>query len=145
MNSPSVLRIGHSGKYHNTLCLSPQALHKHCFCFLLGPLVSPKRNWKLLMQNLGGQTKSIMVFSGVANCQRFFSYSFMAFPLISSHVTIYVTSYRHFPLLFNNLLERCDVHRRRHYNLSVGSVHDFCSVQHRLSQTSMMPFSVSVC
>ena len=25
-------------KYHNTLCLSPQILHKHCFCFLLGPL-----------------------------------------------------------------------------------------------------------
>ena len=25
-------------KYHNALCLSPQILHKHCFCFLLGPL-----------------------------------------------------------------------------------------------------------
>ena len=30
--------IGRFGKYHNTLCLSPQILHKHCFCFLLGPL-----------------------------------------------------------------------------------------------------------
>ena len=26
--------IGHSRKYHNTLCLSPQILHKHCFQFL---------------------------------------------------------------------------------------------------------------
>ena len=30
--------IGQFGKYYNTLCLSPQILHKHCFCFLLGPL-----------------------------------------------------------------------------------------------------------
>ena len=28
--------IGHLGKYHNTLCLSPQITHKHCFQFLLG-------------------------------------------------------------------------------------------------------------
>ena len=33
---------GHSGKYHNTLCLSPEILHKHCFCFLLGPLEVPR-------------------------------------------------------------------------------------------------------
>ena len=32
----SVWIIGHSRKYHNTLCLSPQILHKHCFQFLLG-------------------------------------------------------------------------------------------------------------
>ena len=32
------LSIGHFGKYHNTLCLSLQIWHKHCFCFLLGPL-----------------------------------------------------------------------------------------------------------
>ena len=30
--------IRHFGKCHNTLCLSPQILHKHSFCFLLGPL-----------------------------------------------------------------------------------------------------------
>ena len=30
--------IGQFGKYHNTLCLCPQILHKHCFCFLFGPL-----------------------------------------------------------------------------------------------------------
>jgi len=31
--------IGHFRKYHdNTLCLFPQIFHKHCFCFLLGPL-----------------------------------------------------------------------------------------------------------
>lgn len=30
--------IGYFGKYHNSLCLSPQILPKHCFCFLLGPL-----------------------------------------------------------------------------------------------------------
>ena len=36
--------IGHFGKYHNTLCLSPQILHKHCLS--LGTIGSPKRNWK---------------------------------------------------------------------------------------------------
>ena len=35
-------RIDHFGKYHNTLCLSPQILQKHCFCFLLGPLLVPR-------------------------------------------------------------------------------------------------------
>ena len=34
--------VGQFGKYHNTLCLSPQILHKHCFCFLLGPLYVPR-------------------------------------------------------------------------------------------------------
>ena len=77
--------IGHFGKYHNTLCLSPQILHKYCqFLFSIGTIVSPKRNWKqfqssfswdlqwsqektktMLVRNLGGQPKSIMVFSEV--------------------------------------------------------------------------------
>ena len=51
-----VLSIGHFGKYHDTLCLSPQILHKHCF-----------QSKTMLMKNFGGQTKSIMVFSEVAN------------------------------------------------------------------------------
>ena len=37
-------QIGHFGKYHNTLCLSPQNLHKHCFQFLLGLTVVPREN-----------------------------------------------------------------------------------------------------
>ena len=32
------LRMGHFKKYHNTLCLSSEILHKHCFYFPLGPL-----------------------------------------------------------------------------------------------------------
>ena len=39
-----VLPIGHFGKYHNTLCLSPQILHKHCFQFLLGITMVPREN-----------------------------------------------------------------------------------------------------
>ena len=53
--------IGHFRKYHNTLCLSPQILHKHCFQFLLGLTMVPRGNKTMLMQNLGGQAKSIMV------------------------------------------------------------------------------------
>ena len=44
--------IGHFGRYHNTLCLSPQILHKHCFCFLLGPLSQEK-----LEAKFGGTSK----------------------------------------------------------------------------------------
>ena len=55
--------IGHCGKYHNTLCLSPQILHEHCFQFLLGLKMTQRENKTMVMQNLGGQTKSIMVFS----------------------------------------------------------------------------------
>ena len=36
--------IGHFEKYHNTLCLSPQILHKHCFQFLLGLTMVPREN-----------------------------------------------------------------------------------------------------
>ena len=38
------LYIGHFGKYHNTFCLSPQILHKHCFPFLLGLTMVPREN-----------------------------------------------------------------------------------------------------
>ena len=38
------LFIGHFGKYHNTLCLFPQILHKHCFQFLLGLTMVPREN-----------------------------------------------------------------------------------------------------
>ena len=58
--------IGHFGKYYNTLCLSPQILHKHCFQFLLGLTMVPRENKTMLMKNLGGQTKTITVFSEMA-------------------------------------------------------------------------------
>ena len=58
--------IGHFGKYHNILCLSPQILHKHCFQFLLYLQWSQEKTKTMLMQHLRGQTKSIMVFSEVA-------------------------------------------------------------------------------
>ena len=57
--------IGHFGKYHNTLCLSPQILHKHCFQFLLGLTTVPRENNNAYAK-FGGQKKSIMVFSEVA-------------------------------------------------------------------------------
>ena len=59
--------IGHSGKYHNTLCLSPQILHKHCFRFLLGLTMVPRKNKNNAYAKFGGQTKSIMVFSEMVN------------------------------------------------------------------------------
>ena len=47
-------KIGHFGKYHNTLCLSPQILHKHCFQFLLGLTVVPRENKNNAYAKLGG-------------------------------------------------------------------------------------------
>ena len=46
--------IGHFGKYHNTLCLSPQILHKHCFQFLLGLTMVPRENKNNAYVKLGG-------------------------------------------------------------------------------------------
>ena len=36
--------IGDFQKYHNTLCLSPKILHKHCFYFLLGLKMVSREN-----------------------------------------------------------------------------------------------------
>ena len=58
--------IGHLGKYHNTLYLSPQILQKHCFVFSWGGCKSQEKLETMFMQNLGRQTKSIMVFFQVA-------------------------------------------------------------------------------
>ena len=63
--------IGQVQKYHNTLCLSPQILHKHCFYFLLRLFKSQVKIKAMLMQNFGGQTKSIIVFLKVAYGGRF--------------------------------------------------------------------------
>ena len=59
--------IDHFGNYHNNLCLSPNILHKHCFQFQI------KKNFQktktMLMQNLRGQAKSIIIlFSKIAYC-----------------------------------------------------------------------------
>ena len=49
--------IGHFGKYHSTLCLSPQILHKHCFQFLLGLTVVPRENKNNAYAKFGGTNK----------------------------------------------------------------------------------------
>ena len=62
--------IGHFGKHHNTLCLSPQILHEilheDCFVFSWDHCKFQEKLDTMLMQNLEGQTRSIMVFSEVA-------------------------------------------------------------------------------
>ena len=47
--------IGHFGKYHNTLCLSPK--YTHCFCFLLGPLKVPRETGNNAYAKFGGTNK----------------------------------------------------------------------------------------
>ena len=49
--------IGHFGKYHNILCLSPQILHKHCFQFLLGHTMVLRENKNNAYANFGGTNK----------------------------------------------------------------------------------------
>ena len=56
--TPHNSSIGHFGKYHNTLCLFPQILHKHCFCFLLGPL--NQRNWKQCLCKIWGDKQRVL-------------------------------------------------------------------------------------
>ena len=53
--------IGHFGRYHNTLCLSPQILHKHCFQFFLGLTMVPRENWKdNAYAKFGGNEQSVL-------------------------------------------------------------------------------------
>ena len=61
---PWVLIMGHFGKYHNTLCFCPKFCISFFCLFSLGTIEELET---MLMQNLGEQTKSIMVFSEVAN------------------------------------------------------------------------------
>ena len=56
-----ISRIGHFGKYHNTLCLSPQILHKHCFQFLLGLTMVPRENKNNASAKFGGTNKEYYV------------------------------------------------------------------------------------
>ena len=49
--------IGHFGKYHNTLCLSPQILHKHCFQFFMGLTMVPRENKNNAYAKFGGTNK----------------------------------------------------------------------------------------
>ena len=49
--------IGHFGKYHNTLCLSPQILHTLCFQFLLGLTMVPRENKNNASVKFGGTNK----------------------------------------------------------------------------------------
>ena len=60
------LRIGHFGKYHNTLCFSPQIFISIVFVFSWNHCKSQGKLQTMLMQNLGVQTESIMVLYGVA-------------------------------------------------------------------------------
>ena len=53
----TVPTIGHFEKYHNTLCLSPQILHKHCFQFLLGITMVPRENKNNAYEKFGGTNK----------------------------------------------------------------------------------------
>ena len=49
--------IGHFAKYHDTLCLSPKILHKHCFQFLLGLTLVPRENKDSAYAKFGGTNK----------------------------------------------------------------------------------------
>ena len=48
---------GHFGKYHNTPCLFPQILHKHCFDFFLGLTIVPRENKNNAHAKFGGTNK----------------------------------------------------------------------------------------
>ena len=49
--------IGQFEKYHNTFCLSPQILHKHCFQFLLGRTMVRRENKNNAYAKFGGTNK----------------------------------------------------------------------------------------
>ena len=55
--------VGHFGKYHNTLCLALQILHKHCFQLGLGALGTyngPKRKQKQCLCKIWGAKQRVL-------------------------------------------------------------------------------------
>ena len=46
--------LGHIGKYHHILSLYPQILHEHCFQFLLGLTMVPRKNKNNAYAKCGG-------------------------------------------------------------------------------------------
>ena len=52
-----VAAIGHFAKYYNTLCLSPNILHKHCLQFLLELTMVPRENKNSAYAKFGGTNK----------------------------------------------------------------------------------------
>ena len=51
---------GHLRKHRNTLCLSPQFLHKHCFQFLLGLTKVPRENNINAYAKFGGDKQRVL-------------------------------------------------------------------------------------
>lgn len=72
------LAIGYFGKYHNTPRPSPQILRQQRFCFLSGPLLTPREIGNNAYANVGGQTMSIMEVSGVAHCLLYRKYEILS-------------------------------------------------------------------
>ena len=58
--APAMQAIRHFGKYHNTLCLSPQILRKHCFQFLLGIKMARRENKINAYAKFGGTNKRVL-------------------------------------------------------------------------------------
>ena len=57
VQAEKVSLIGHFGKYHNNLCLSPQILHKHFLQFLLGLTMVPRENKNNAYEKFGRTNK----------------------------------------------------------------------------------------
>ena len=62
----SISLIGHFRKYHSTLCLAPKFFISIVFVFSSDHCKLQEKLETMFTQNLGGQTKSVMVFSEVA-------------------------------------------------------------------------------
>ena len=58
--------IGHIGKYHNPLCFALKFCISIIFVFSWDHCKSQEKLETMLIQNLGEQTKSVMVFSKMA-------------------------------------------------------------------------------
>ena len=71
------LLISQFGKYHNTLCLSPQILHEHCFQFLLGLIMVPRENKNNAYAKFGGTKKEYYGIFRTGLFNRVFNHAFV--------------------------------------------------------------------
>ena len=109
---------------HNALCLSRQKiLHKHCLQFLLGVKMARRETENnVYMQNLGWQTKSIMVCNGI-----FWSGQLAGKPLVASRNVVCFLKLHLFKLLHKKVRGCSNVWKLIHKNLKLWQMWTFAN------------------
>ena len=101
--------IGQFGKYHNTFCLSPQILQKHCFQFLLGITMARRENKNNAYARFGGTNKEYYgIFrTGLLGVFWFIWECRAPLPLVEIWSHVFVNKLEEWEAFINSLWREC--------------------------------------